>query len=506
MAARKTVTVVFSDIANSTPLGEALDPEVLRERDGAVLRASCAAELERHGGTVEKFIGDAVMAVFGIPTVHDDDALRAVRAAIDMRTALGGAQPGARGDPRRSARDPDGRQHGRGRRRGSDRPPVLRDRRRRRHDAATRGRSPLRRDPARRLDLPARLERGARRADGAARAQGQGRAGPRLAPARRRRGRAALPAKARHADGRARGRAGRAREPSWTRPTANGAAAWRRSSGRPESGSHASATSSSPPPAAARRRSSDAVSPTARESRTGRCAASCSRRRGASPRRGSRSSSKARRTRSGSPTGWPAPSARRRRTRRRGDVLGRPPLPRAHGARAADHPRDRRAPVGRADVPRPPRVPRRLDVGRAGPRPRPLTSRAARAPADLEHDQLARARVGTALGRRLGAPRRGARGRGRPRRAGPDPRRRRGQSALRRADARPRSRGRPARGDPALDPCAARRPPRPAGRRGARRPGAGGRDRARVHRRRGRVALWRRRRSRRSCSRSPAAT
>ena len=88
MAARKTVTVVFSDIANSTPLGEALDPEVLRgvmEQYYAVVRR----ELERHGGTVEKFIGDAVMAVFGIPTVHDDDALRAIRAAIDMRTALG---------------------------------------------------------------------------------------------------------------------------------------------------------------------------------------------------------------------------------------------------------------------------------------------------------------------------------------------------------------------------------------------------------------------------------
>jgi class 3 adenylate cyclase len=89
MAARKTVTVVFCDIANSTPLGEALDPEVMRtvmEHYFAVVRR----ELERHGGTVEKFIGDAVMAVFGIPTVHDDDALRAVRAAVDMRTALGG--------------------------------------------------------------------------------------------------------------------------------------------------------------------------------------------------------------------------------------------------------------------------------------------------------------------------------------------------------------------------------------------------------------------------------
>jgi class 3 adenylate cyclase/tetratricopeptide (TPR) repeat protein len=88
MAARKTVTVVFCDIANSTPLGEALDPEVMR---GVMARYFDVVrrELERHGGTVEKFIGDAVMAVFGIPVVHDDDALRAVRAAIDMRTALG---------------------------------------------------------------------------------------------------------------------------------------------------------------------------------------------------------------------------------------------------------------------------------------------------------------------------------------------------------------------------------------------------------------------------------
>jgi class 3 adenylate cyclase/tetratricopeptide (TPR) repeat protein len=87
MAARKTVTVVFSDIVDSTPLAERLDPEVHRrvmDRYYEALRAP----LEAHGGTVEKFIGDAIMAVFGIPTTHDDDALRAVRAATDMRIAL----------------------------------------------------------------------------------------------------------------------------------------------------------------------------------------------------------------------------------------------------------------------------------------------------------------------------------------------------------------------------------------------------------------------------------
>jgi class 3 adenylate cyclase len=68
-------------------LAERLDPESMRaimDRYFAEMRAI----LERHGGTVEKFIGDAVMAVFGIPVVHEDDALRAVRAAADMRAAL----------------------------------------------------------------------------------------------------------------------------------------------------------------------------------------------------------------------------------------------------------------------------------------------------------------------------------------------------------------------------------------------------------------------------------
>ncbi len=84
---RKTVTVLFCDITGSTSLGEQLDPESLR---GLMSRffEEMQAVLERHGGTVEKFIGDAVMAVFGIPTVHEDDPLRAVRAAVEMRDSL----------------------------------------------------------------------------------------------------------------------------------------------------------------------------------------------------------------------------------------------------------------------------------------------------------------------------------------------------------------------------------------------------------------------------------
>ena len=87
--ARKVVTVVFSDVTGSTALGEHLDSETVRTimaRYFGVLRQA----LERHGGTVEKFIGDAVMAVFGIPYAREDDALRAVRAAAEMRTAVAG--------------------------------------------------------------------------------------------------------------------------------------------------------------------------------------------------------------------------------------------------------------------------------------------------------------------------------------------------------------------------------------------------------------------------------
>ena len=84
---RKTVTVVFTDVTGSTAMGERLDPESLR-RVMSRYFVTMREVLERHGGTVEKFIGDAIVAVFGVPSLHEDDALRAVRAAAEMRAAL----------------------------------------------------------------------------------------------------------------------------------------------------------------------------------------------------------------------------------------------------------------------------------------------------------------------------------------------------------------------------------------------------------------------------------
>jgi class 3 adenylate cyclase/tetratricopeptide (TPR) repeat protein len=84
---RKTVTIVFCDVSGSTALGESTDPEALRALLARYFERM-KATVERHGGTVEKFIGDAVMAVFGVPIVHEDDALRACRAAVEMRDAL----------------------------------------------------------------------------------------------------------------------------------------------------------------------------------------------------------------------------------------------------------------------------------------------------------------------------------------------------------------------------------------------------------------------------------
>src|ERR1700674_2346701 len=86
---RRTVSVLFADVSGSTALGERLDPEALRALLGRYF-GIMKGIVERHGGTVEKFIGDAVMAVFGIPTRHEDEALRAVRAAAEIRDTLAG--------------------------------------------------------------------------------------------------------------------------------------------------------------------------------------------------------------------------------------------------------------------------------------------------------------------------------------------------------------------------------------------------------------------------------
>ena len=85
---RKVVTILFTDLVGSTARAEGLDPEDVRATLSAYY-AQLRAELERHGGTVEKFIGDAVMAVFGAPLSHEDDAERAVRAALAIRDSIG---------------------------------------------------------------------------------------------------------------------------------------------------------------------------------------------------------------------------------------------------------------------------------------------------------------------------------------------------------------------------------------------------------------------------------
>ncbi|TGQ37225.1 AAA family ATPase [Mesorhizobium sp. M00.F.Ca.ET.216.01.1.1] len=85
--ARKTVTILFTDIVDSSRLSLSLDPEALRNLLTRYF-GELSAVVQRHGGIVEKYIGDAIMAVFGVPLLHEDDALRAVRAAVEMRDTL----------------------------------------------------------------------------------------------------------------------------------------------------------------------------------------------------------------------------------------------------------------------------------------------------------------------------------------------------------------------------------------------------------------------------------
>src|SRR5215472_7933117 len=84
---RKLVTILFSDVTGSTSLGESLDPEDLRALMGRYYEHAREI-IGKFGGTLEKFIGDAVMAVFGLPVAHDDDAERALAAALALREAI----------------------------------------------------------------------------------------------------------------------------------------------------------------------------------------------------------------------------------------------------------------------------------------------------------------------------------------------------------------------------------------------------------------------------------
>ena len=86
-AARKTVTILFVDLVDSSRLSLALDPEALWNLLTRYFD-EMSAIVHKHGGIVEKYIGDAIMAVFGVPILHEDDALRALRAAVEMRAAL----------------------------------------------------------------------------------------------------------------------------------------------------------------------------------------------------------------------------------------------------------------------------------------------------------------------------------------------------------------------------------------------------------------------------------
>ena len=180
---RRSVTVVFSDLKGSTALGERLDSEALREVMTRYFEEMSAA-LELHGGTVEKFIGDAIMAVFGMPVAHEDDALRAVRAALEMKerlavlneeldAALGvtlANRTGVNTGPVIASGD-------------AVLAPAARDRRHRQRRGAAGAGGARVRGADRRLDLPARARRGRGRGGRAARAEGQVGARARLPPA-----------------------------------------------------------------------------------------------------------------------------------------------------------------------------------------------------------------------------------------------------------------------------------------------------------------------------------
>jgi len=97
---RKIATMLFADLVGSTSMSESHDPEVVSRLVGRVFER-LGEEIRRYEGTIEKFAGDAMLAVFGVPTIHEDDPERAVRAALEMQAALGSlAEAGGTGDLR----------------------------------------------------------------------------------------------------------------------------------------------------------------------------------------------------------------------------------------------------------------------------------------------------------------------------------------------------------------------------------------------------------------------
>ena len=153
---RRVVSVLFADVTGSTTLGERLDPEQLRDVM-ATYFGGMREEIEAEGGTVEKFIGDAVMAAFGVPSAHEDDPARALRAAIRMRRRLEAVNTDS-SHPWVTLQMRIGVQHRRGAGgRGRRRRRADGDGRRRQHCGPAADHRRTRRDPCRRSDPLARF-------------------------------------------------------------------------------------------------------------------------------------------------------------------------------------------------------------------------------------------------------------------------------------------------------------------------------------------------------------
>ena len=205
---RKTVTILFCDVVDSTVMGEQNDPETVRQAMSRYFN-EMQAIVEGHGGVVERFRGDEVMAVFGVPTVHEDDALRAVRAGMAMLRRLeqlnrSCGRPGA--SPWRAGSASTRVKWWRAIRAQARR--SSRETRSIWPSASSRPRN--RGDPDRHRDVSARPGRGQGRAAGELQRQGQAGAGFAVSPpGRGRDGRGCRPS-ARRSDRQPRGRAGAA--------------------------------------------------------------------------------------------------------------------------------------------------------------------------------------------------------------------------------------------------------------------------------------------------------